>query len=174
MVELRSAEAGDVDALARVHVATWRETYVDLLPERFFGEEALAHRQRLWRRALIEDPQASHSIVVAEDDEDVVGFAWAGPTMPDDADTGVARQLYAIYLLARDHGRGVGRRLLDAVIGDADACLWVARENPRARRFYERAGFVADGLEKPDDRVPTFWELRMVRRPGADYPSASA
>lgn len=175
MVELRTATTRDVEALARVHVTAWRETYAEQLPETFFGDEALAHRQRMWRRALIEDPQASHAIVVADDDGDVVGFAWAGPTMPDDADAAVAQQLYAIYLLARHHGRGVGRQLLDAVIGDADACLWVARENARARRFYERAGFVTDGVEKADDRVPTFWETRMVRRRGgAAYPSASA
>ena len=53
--------------------------------------------------------------------------------------------------------------MLDAVLGSASASLWVAARNPRAHRFYERNGFRFDGVEKADERVPTFLERRMVR-----------
>lgn len=162
-VTVRAAESGDVDALAHVHVKAWAETYHGQLPDTFFGDEALAHRRRMWNQALVETPDRAHTIVVAEQ-EGLVGFAWAGPALPDDDGTPTERQLYAIYVLADHHGAGLGQSLLDAVIGDEPASLWVARDNPRARRFYERNGFVADGVEKPDDRVPTFWEMRMIRR----------
>jgi hypothetical protein len=39
--------------------------------------------------------------------------------------------------------------------------LWVLRDNVRARRFYERAGFIADGTEKAADLVGH--QLREVR-----------
>ena len=32
----------------------------------------------------------------------------------------------------------------------SSAYLWVARDNPRARRFYEREGWMADQLEQTD------------------------
>jgi hypothetical protein len=57
-----------------------------------------------------------------------------------------------------------GQRLLDAVIGDRAAFLWVFRDNPRARAFYRRNGFVADGAEQVEDFFGGPVEIRMVRR----------
>ena len=37
-----------------------------------------------------------------------------------------------------------------------EATLWVLEENPRARRFYERAGWRTDGERKADER----WGVR--------------
>ena len=48
-------------------------------------------------------------------------------------------------------GTGVGRALIEAGedelrrLGHRDAILWVLDDNPRARRFYERAGWSVDG-----------------------------
>lgn len=54
-------------------------------------------------------------------------------------------------------GSGIGRLLLDAVHAHAHAdgfrlmLLWVLTDNTRARRFYERAGYIADGAVQADD-----------------------
>ena len=32
------------------------------------------------------------------------------------------------------------------------ALLWVLEDNPRARRFYERAGWAPDGVRKAEER----------------------
>ncbi len=53
--------------------------------------------------------------------------------------------------------------MLDAVIDDGPALLWVAKDNPRAQAFYRRNGFTPDGTEIVDQDVPTFVECRMVR-----------
>jgi RimJ/RimL family protein N-acetyltransferase len=51
-------------------------------------------------------------------------------------------------------GTGAGRALLLAAhaqlarLGYAEAVLWVLPGNRRARRFYEAAGWVADGAER--------------------------
>ncbi|NUK37491.1 GNAT family N-acetyltransferase, partial [Streptomyces lunaelactis] len=39
-----------------------------------------------------------------------------------------------------------GRAVAD---GFAGMLLWVLKENDRARRFYEKAGFAPDGAEEP-------------------------
>lgn len=162
-VLVRPAEPTDVEALARLHVETWAETYRVQLPDVFFGERALEHRRGFWATTLVERPSADH-VIVAADEGGLVGFGFSGPAVPDDDGAPTPRQLYALYVRASHHGLGVGQALIDAVVGDGPASLWVARDNPRARRFYERNGFVADGHEKPDERVPTFWQIRMVRR----------
>ena len=42
--------------------------------------------------------------------------------------------------------------------GFFDAILWVLEENPRARRFYEHAGWTADGGVKDEQ-----WLEKLVR-----------
>lgn len=52
-------------------------------------------------------------------------------------------------------GTGVGRALIDAAEarlrerGYRDVILWVLEDNPRARLFYEAAGWQADGGRRP-------------------------
>lgn len=52
-----------------------------------------------------------------------------------------------LYIVPGAQGSGLGQALLDAALPDhRDAYLWVYGDNARAIRFYERNGFVADGL----------------------------
>ena len=45
----------------------------------------------------------------------------------------------------------------------ASASVWVAAENPRARRFYEKLGFAPDGAEKVEEHLGNLLDIRMVR-----------
>ena len=56
---------------------------------------------------------------------------------------------------------GAGRALIEqceAELGGVypEATLWVLEENPRARAFYERAGWLPDGARKAEER----WGVR--------------
>ena len=68
----------------------------------------------------------------------------------DDADESVG-EIHAIYLLADYWDKGYGRQLMDFAVNrlkELSCCkvtLWVMEENNRARRFYERYGWVLDG-----------------------------
>ncbi|MCC2334973.1 GNAT family N-acetyltransferase [Cellulomonas sp. zg-Y908] len=74
------------------------------------------------------------------------------------------RELSNLYVLAAHHGTGVGRTLLDAVLPPGTpARLWAARDNPRARRFYERNGFAPDGVTDDGSTFGGIASLRMVR-----------
>ncbi len=73
-------------------------------------------------------------------------------------------ELQVIYTLRRVHGLGVGQALVDAVIGNSAAFLWVLEDNPRAQAFYRKNGFQPDGTRQ---LLPPDWhelpEIRMVR-----------
>ncbi|MGA5133800.1 N-acetyltransferase family protein [Streptomyces blastmyceticus] len=113
---------------------------------------------------------AGADLVAVDDRTGVVGWVSFGPYRGAEADTG---ELYALYVHPRLIGTGVGRMLLTAVHTDAVTCdfrtllLWVLRDNPRARRFYELAGYAPDGAVQYDDYdgipVP---EVRYRRRMG--------
>lgn len=164
--QVRPAALADADGIARVHVESWRETYTGLIPDRFFDDHALEARRAMWRTVLALDPVPGR-VVVAERVGEVVGFAFAGSAQHPDASKGVepARELhlFAIYVLASDHGVGTGHALLEAALDDRPAQLWVASENARARAFYETHRFRTDGHEITDPDVAGLVEVRMVR-----------
>ena len=86
------------------------------------------------------------------DGNDIVGFVTVSPSRDEDLPGfGEVRALY----VAPDRWRsGAGSALLaqaEVLLGDAgfnEAHLWVLEDNPRARRFYERAGWALDGARK--------------------------
>lgn len=156
---LRAPRSSEAQALAALHVRCWRQTYSHLLPEEFFHDQ-LPARSAMWTAVLGSDP-IPERLVVAEQDGELVGFAWAGAPHG----TGAVRdlQLYAIYLDAGHHGSGSGQAMLNAVLGDAPAELWVAADNPRARAFYSRNGFLADGVQFIDADAYDMEEIRLIR-----------
>ncbi|WP_255372045.1 N-acetyltransferase [Cellulosimicrobium sp. CUA-896] len=74
-------------------------------------------------------------------------------------------ELHSLYVLAVWHGTGVGTALLEAAVPPGTpAELWVAESNGRARSFYRRHGFEADGTrEASAPRFGGLAEIRMVR-----------
>ena len=145
-MEIRRARLDDAAAIAEVHVRTWQAAY-----EHVFGAERLARidvggRQSMARR-LATQPECD--AFVADDDGAIVGFVACGP--PEEAEEGEARELYAIYVLPTAWGTAAAPGLMAAAVeamrarGAPGVLLWVLDDNPRARRFYEREGWHADG-----------------------------
>jgi len=157
---VRPAVLGDVEAMARVVVRSWRETYRGLMPDAVLDDPGLvAVRRGFWTAALTEERYRRNRVAVAERGGRVVGVAMSGP--PLDGDARWATQLYVLYVLAAHHGSGAGAGLLRAVLpATGSTALWVADPNPRAQAFYRKHGFVADGSSTVQDGVR---EIRMVR-----------
>jgi ribosomal protein S18 acetylase RimI-like enzyme len=163
---VRDAVASDAANIARVHIDAWRETYSGVLERHHFSEEAFSRRQQFWTGYLSLVPRPGR-MVVAERGGITVGFANSGEARGPDAEHGFpparSLHLFSIYLRAAAHGGGLGQSMLDSVLGDDPAQLWVLRGNHRAIAFYERNGFAADGIEFIDPSEPNLVELRMVR-----------
>ena len=157
---MRKATVDDADALGRVHVQAWRETYAHLLSASLLESVSAERRADRWRSIL--SSQSDHAQVVVEVDGEIVGFAASGPGR--DVISPRELQLYSIYLLAAHHGSGAGQALLDAVVGGEPAFLWVASDDPRAQAFYRRNGFERDG-ERMVDVIEgeSLTQVRMVR-----------
>jgi ribosomal protein S18 acetylase RimI-like enzyme len=166
---VRGATQSDVDAIVDVHVETWKVAYRGQLPDEFLAglDATRPRRAEVWRRAIASESQR---VLVAEREGRVVGFVSVGPA--DDkalpADVG---ELYAIYVHPDAWDLGAGRDLIaNAVealrgLGHRAAVLWVLGSNERARRFYERAGWSADGATKVDERSGVaLHEVRYTRR----------
>lgn len=140
---VRTAELSDAAAIARVHVASWRSTYRDLLPDAFLASLTEPGYTDRWKRVLAE---GSSRVYVVQEPEEVVGFASGGRERA--GESGYAGELYAIYVMDGYQRRGHGRELVRAVVGGLremgleDMIIWVLKDNLAARQFYERLGGV--------------------------------
>lgn len=158
-VRLRPATVADAEAGARLHRACWQEAYGPitdpaLLAARLGDGTGWVDR---WRTQVESGPEW----VLAVAGDELVGFGIAGASRHDQAP--VPDELYALYARSAWHGTGVGAALLERVLGERAAYLWVLEDNARARTFYARQGFVADGVRQPYEPLGA-WEVRMVRR----------
>jgi ribosomal protein S18 acetylase RimI-like enzyme len=150
-VNVRLARLDDAQRLAEIHVETWRATYPGVMPKEVLDGLSIDDRRRQWEQ-WIPDPRST--AYVAERSGEVVGFVNVGPCFSSPE----LGQLYAIYVVPHAQGSGAGPALMSAALAALaerfdEAILWVATENPRARRFYEREGWSEDG-ERVDDSIP--------------------
>ncbi len=136
---IRPGTADDAEGVARVQVETWQAAYAHALPAEQLQALSLqeaVERHRRWPPEF-----------VAELGGEIVGFVAVGRSR----DPGTDGELFAIYVQPKHWGTGVGRALIEAgeeelrKSGHEDAILWVLDANPRARRFYELAGWSLDG-----------------------------
>jgi GNAT superfamily N-acetyltransferase len=156
VITVRPAVPEDAERIVDIRNTGWREAYAHLLSAEFLAN--LSANADGIRRG-IERPD--RTIVVAELDGEVVGYALAAPADEEDA----PRDWYLpqIYQYSRAHGSGTGQALLDAALGDRPAYLWTAEDNPRAIAFYRRNGFVPDGARKLISEWENMAAIRLVR-----------
>lgn len=142
-VTTRRARTADARAIAGVHVRTWQAAYRHAFPQDVLDGLSVDQREIAWRERLEE----GYVVWVAEAEGRVVGFAAVGPSRSEQD----AGELYAIYVLPEWWGSSAAPDLMArakdwlAEEGFVTAMLWVLADNPRARRFYEREGWRAEG-----------------------------
>lgn len=155
-VEIRTAVPDDADAICDAHVAAWRAGYAHVFPASILeAPEFDAERRATWRSWR---PIAGVHTIVPEVDGVVVGFATCGPERPRPTVNEIRGEVWALYLHPAHWGTGLADALLEAAEdrlrrdGFPIATLWVLDDNPRARRFYERAGWAPSGRSVLYDR----------------------
>lgn len=167
---LRPMTPADCDGVAEIRIGGWRHAYRGLMPQSYLdGLDIVADAER-HRTRLLRGDGSVVNLVAETDGGALAGWAAFGPYRDGGTRTADA-ELYALYLPPERIGQGVGRALLTEAVrrgtaaGHARMYLWVLKHNTRARRFYERAGFGADGAEEPFEvdgvEVP---EVRYARR----------
>jgi ribosomal protein S18 acetylase RimI-like enzyme len=163
VVRIRPATPGDIPALARVHVATWRAAYRGIVPDAQLDGLSIEDSIENWRENLLRPGRTN---LVAEADSVVVGFVAFGPTRGPDLDPESVGEIYGVYLHPSVWRTGYGRALMDEALrrleddGFVEVMLWTWERNRPACAFYERLGFVSDAIVESDRFGPRLRERR--------------
>ncbi|MEU6367338.1 GNAT family N-acetyltransferase [Streptomyces sp. NPDC046931] len=162
-LRIRDMTFADCRRVSEIRVSGWRTAYRGLIPRSYLDAlDVDAETERRRARLAEGDGRVVNVVAVGappgpsrhwgKDGETVVGWAAHGPYREGEVRTGDA-ELYALYVAPDLLGRGIGRALLTEAVHRCSAAghprmyLWALKDNVRARRFYERAGFHADGTE---------------------------
>jgi GNAT superfamily N-acetyltransferase len=141
----------DAEAIGRVHVTAWQAAYRGHMPDDLLDGMDPVARAAQWRERIGSDEAVP--LVVEDEHGQVVGVSHVGPDRQQPA----RGELWMINVAPEAWGKGLGRALLDAATaklrddGYSEAVLWVVDGNSRARRFYEAAGWHADGTARRED-----------------------
>ena len=157
LVDIRRAVPRDAARIAEVHVRSWQGGYRGQLPQDLLDSLDPIQRLPRWTTILKQAAWPGRGTLVAEEGAyELLGFADLGPARGADQGT-AAGEITSIYVLPDRWGQGIGHRLMAAGLatlteaGYESATLWVLDSNVRAIRFYEAAGWHADGTVKHDD-----------------------
>ena len=155
---IRTARMSDAKAIAHIRVAAWRVAYRGLMPDSYLNRPDLEHMEAEQLQNRLHNIGDSAHVSVAEVGGQVVGYCAYGSAEPSRGD------IYDLYVHPDSRHRGVGRHLLVTTTehfkaeGFAEATLFVFEGNSRARKFYEQAGWDADGYrtnyERPEFTLP--------------------
>jgi RimJ/RimL family protein N-acetyltransferase len=146
-IQVREATLEDAADMGRIHVAAWRAAYAGLMPAEFLDELDEVHFEANWVRHVSEQEGQPW---LAELRGKVVAMTSFGPYR-DRSNGDPSGELYMLNCDPEAFGTGAATALLAQGVRQlrlaphSTAALWVATGNPRARRFYEREGWSADG-----------------------------
>ncbi|UGT43552.1 GNAT family N-acetyltransferase [Nocardia yamanashiensis] len=141
-IEIRPGAPADAEAVAVLHIQSWRTAYAGIMPQSFLDSLHPDIRRDVWRERLVTADPAT-ALFVAESGGELLGFTY------------LARQSDGRVLLDNLHVRpdlkrgGIGGRLLRRALHwtatefpGHPMYLEVLKDNHPAIAFYERHGGV--------------------------------
>lgn len=148
MITIRTAGPADCEKIGALQVKAWLETYRGLVADSVLDTLSTVDQAANWRRILVREPPVVMA-VAEQSNGTLLGFAGGGAR--HGARVTHDCEIYAIYVLGRAQRQGLGHGLMATVgsqllaQGFHSVCLWVLRDNQRARRFYENLGGIEAG-----------------------------
>lgn len=157
--------------IGRIQVETWRTAYAALLPAEVMESVGVADAAQVWAAAVTTPPSDRHHVLVALEQDAIVGFVAIGPAEEveeADPEPDTTAGLSALLVEPRWGRRGHGSRLLAAAVehwrtdGFTRAVVWLPEEDAVSSGFYSSAGWARDGYVRLlDTGTGTLREIRL-------------
>lgn len=164
VVTIALAQQEDLAAICALHLRTWKAAYVGILPRARYDEVDAQLITSRWTPIFAALNPPRHSVVVAEENDKLIGVVNVSPSSDSPADV---MELALLHVLPEHQGCGVGSALLAEAqrIGQSGgfrhAVAWVVSNHYAARSFYERRGWVHTG--ESVRRTGRGWSVQELR-----------
>lgn len=132
-------QTDDRFVISHIYEESWKYAYKDIIPQSYLDSIAAGS----WAANL--DKEGMNTLILIENNNIIGTSSYCKSRFSDFDSFG---EIVSIYLLPQHMGKGYGKQLLAASVnelvklGYRNIFLWVLEENYRARKFYEKAGFV--------------------------------
>jgi len=156
-VVVRHGTVADADAMGALHIAAWRAAYAGVMDATALASATSGERADAWREffagragAREATSRRAPTVLVAEAGGRLLAMSVVGDARERAAHMPTG-ELWMLNAHPDAFGSGAATALHTAALGElaamghAEAYLWVARDNARARRFYAREGWLDDG-----------------------------
>lgn len=160
---LRPARPDDAPAVARIRIAGW-QTYAGILDRGYVTSEAFAADARrgatTWLGTLDEHGRNPEGVTMLVHEREGTVDGWVSFGSDRNDTTPTAGEVWGLYVDPGSWGSGTARHLLQAATdhlrdqGFSSLALWCLAGNARAQRFYEREGWILDGVRQTRDFGP--------------------
>ena len=144
--EIRLATLDDDEEISKLSVIVWQQTYRDIFSEEFLANLKWQPRVKS-RKKFFEDTTKTSFVAIL--DQKIVGFCDLGAARLEDAITSLDPsfgEIYAIYVLQKYEGQGIGTALYMAAIEQLQKLkfksliIWTLAANKPAIAFYLKRG----------------------------------
>lgn len=141
-MKIRLATLRDAEGIAHVSVNSWKTTYKGMISDAFLNQLSVEKRKENWESAL-HHLQENDATYVAEEHGTIRGFIKGGTSR--EVDMAYDAEVYAIYLLEEEQGKGYGTLLFNRLVETLKSnklnslMVWVLERNPSID-FYKRLG----------------------------------
>lgn len=153
-ITFRQGTAEDAKDLAKTHFLCWQGTYKGILPDKLNDEQTEESFLKYWDNYFASGNGNSSFVILATEDNKILGFAAAGPTINDSEFTkNHDGELYKLYISPLAQRGGLGTMLLKKTqeklkeLGYKKMVIKALKENKKAYDFYTKQGGVALGYD---------------------------
>jgi GNAT superfamily N-acetyltransferase len=165
-VFIRNASKDDAEILGLIYSQSYQAAFKDIIPDNILENIFSPERRTDGLMKELSEGTPVNAILFYEDIP--VGLLTYGKHKEVDFDDS-SIEIWRIYLLPTYWGQNVGIDLLDWGIKEIEGkgykkiILWVLEENSRARKFYEKMGFIHDGVTRVINVGKELTDLRYIR-----------
>lgn len=164
-IDIRHAEINDCSIMGAIHSESWKVAYKGIVPDPVLDNMSAEKSEKKFYNSFMQGVE--NNVIILNDDQ-AVGFMCLGKCRDDDLDNSFG-EIWGIYLLPSFWEQGIGTKAINWGINYLKnrrynkISLWVLENNIKARKFYEKLGFIHDGMIKELNIGKPLNEYRYVK-----------
>lgn len=148
MMQIRRATYNDLIALATIQTRSWKSAFNDILSDKTLNKYTNLDKCVKILENIYNSNSGYFYIAYINENPCAELFWCKGKELEQSA------EIIALHSIPESWGCGIGKAIMDKATKDIfnegfkTVYLWVFEQNKRARRFYEKYGFVADRISR--------------------------